>query len=166
MAKEGSNAWLWGCVGGCLGVLLLFAAGLTAIVYFSYQGAQKARPEIAKNVKAEYDSLVQQGKVPEDVKPIYDDLVARCQDPSLSFWTLTLLSTSVMMTLQDGTVTADERKLVEEVRDFLAKNPDASVLDIQRFMKDHPGMSASSPPTNFHFETTVGSASSAEESHS
>lgn len=139
--QGGSNTgkWILGCSLGCLAVAILGIIAVVAGGYFLMnKGMEMVGQEMARSVKAEYDTLKSGGKIPAEHVATFDELYAVTQDPNAGAWSIMLAGTGIMGPARDGSVTPEEMEHVTAIRDFVKANPDCSMIEMAQFAEQHP----------------------------
>lgn len=134
----GMPGWLMGCGIGCAILVLGVAVAVAGIGWFGYRLVGTAKGEVVKEFRANYDKLIEDGKVPEEYRPMLDHIVEIAEREDSSFWAATIGMTAVMSSLEDGVVSEKEAHLLTELRDFLSNNPGVGFIGLGKFLSAHP----------------------------
>ncbi|HIJ74457.1 MAG TPA: hypothetical protein HPP83_10190, partial [Candidatus Hydrogenedentes bacterium] len=104
--------------------------------------SEEMAPELAAELRSQYDGLKDEGKVPEEHVALFDELVAIGGAEEGSAWGKMLCLTVVVSSLEDGKVTEAEVGVLEDARDLLQENPDIGLFGMRRFFEHRPEMQA------------------------
>lgn len=140
--KSGVPGWLMGCGIGCgilviagiVGVLLLGGLGYFAAKKVMEQG----KGEVIAELNKEYDRYVADGVIPEEHKPLFDELHTLGTAESSSFPAILMCLVAIEAALEDGEVTEEEVRVATDVRDFVKENPHVGFIGMGTFIGEHP----------------------------
>ena len=131
--------WVLGCGFGCLAIAIIGIGGIGIAGYFGYQKTMEvASKEFAKSMQEEYAKAKAAQKVPAENAALFDEMIAQTQAPETTMWAGILLASGVMGAIDDSTVTPEEITLAESIRDFIKQNPNCSMLQMSKFVEQHP----------------------------
>ncbi|MEA3366174.1 MAG: hypothetical protein U9Q79_11100 [Candidatus Hydrogenedentes bacterium] len=140
--KSGVPGWLMGCAIGC-GILVV--AGIVVVLllgglgYFAAKKVmEEGKDEVIAELNKEYDSYVTDDVIPEEHKPLFDELHTLGTDKSSSFPAILLCLVAIEAALEDGEVTEEEVRVATDVRDFVKENPQVGFFGMGTFIVEHP----------------------------
>lgn len=139
--KGGFN-WLMGCGIGCVVIIALMVIlgligyGLGKRFYDDINTA--VREDFIDMFHTEYETYVEEGKIPEEHQDLVGGLVALSEQEDIGFFAILMCGGSVLSSLEDGELDEDEVKILEDVKAFLDKDPSPSMIEIGVFMDSHP----------------------------
>lgn len=136
--RDGGSRWLLACGVGC-GALLLIAvlgiiAGFSALQYGLGQAATGIRVEMDK----EYTRLQEEEKIPAEHAEVVDRIYTAAGNDEASFWTTIMGFVVITSYVDDGEVSESEAESMAALADFLEANPDAGMMELGRFVEEHP----------------------------
>ncbi len=138
----GMPKWLVGCGIGCAVVVVVGIIGIVALGGLSYfmfdKVMQEGKIELVKELNREYQKLNDEGKIPEEHRPVLDELVALAKGDEVSAMAIGMCVMTIDTAFQDGEISEDEAQAFVLYRDFLKENPDAGMMAVATFLSEHP----------------------------
>jgi hypothetical protein len=107
--------------------------------YFAMkQVLEEAKPEVIEEINKTYDKYVEDGVIPDEHRPLYDELHEIGTDETSSLQAILMCLVAIEASLEDGEVTEKEIQLATEVRDFVKENPQVGWIGMGTFFGEHP----------------------------
>lgn len=139
--KADSSVLVKGCAIGCAAVAFFLVLLLGGGFWFFWNSVlPKMGTSMSEKLAADFETMKEVGKVPEEHTALYQGLVDYTQEPEATFPTILLCLTIVETNLDDGQVSESELKEAQDVRAFLEANPTAGFTAVETFMNEHEGL--------------------------
>ncbi|MCC6489662.1 MAG: hypothetical protein IT364_19365 [Candidatus Hydrogenedentes bacterium] len=139
--KADNSVLVKGCAIGCGALIFLAILIGGAVLFFLYPAfSSKMAQAVSKQVTANFETLMESGKVPEQDAELYQSLVDSTQDPEVTMVGAILAATIVETNLEDGEVSDGERQEAQDARALFEANPGAGVFDVNAFIAEHDGL--------------------------
>ena len=139
--KADSSVLVKGCAIGCGAVGFLAILVVVAVFFFIWPSvSSKMAKAMSEILVADFQTMKDSGKVPEEHAELYQSLVDFTQQPEATSAGVLLVATVVESNLEDGLISESERQEAQEVREFLDANPGAGITAVDAFMGEHEGL--------------------------
>ena len=136
--ESGKKTWIKACGIGCVVLLVLGIAGVFGVVLLVKKGMGKGAEMVAAELRESYPKAKENGKVPEEHIPLFDEIVEIATREDASLWVTMTGASAVLTSVEDGEVDEEEIELATAIRDFIKANPSAGLREFSAFAEKHP----------------------------
>ncbi|HOF38838.1 MAG TPA: hypothetical protein PLD73_02105 [Candidatus Hydrogenedentes bacterium] len=127
-----------GCALFMLAALVIIGL-LAGLGYYLFtKGLEQTKSQLAAALDEEYGKLIEEDAIPDEHRPLFDELHALGTDPGTSSLAVIMCLAAVQSAFDDGQLTEEEVRHVTEIRDFVKANPQAGMRTIFSFLAEHP----------------------------
>lgn len=140
--KSGMPGWLMGCGIGCGVLIIAIIVGVVLVGGLGYFAMKKVmeegKGEVVAELNTQYDTYIENGAIPAEHRPLYDELRDLAVSDASSFPAVLMCFVAIQASFEDGEVTEQEVQIATEVRDFVKKDPQVGWIGMGTFFAEHP----------------------------